>query len=90
MYCCDLSNACLNDPTCSGYLSCQANCYNGQGPDGGNIDVDASIDDAGADGGPENVADLCAASCLPDDAGAIWNTQLNCISPKCDMPCLCP
>jgi hypothetical protein len=88
-YCCVQSNDCLNDPNCNGILSCQANCYDGQLPDGGSLDPDASMDLA--DGAVVNVADFCAyTTCLPDDAGAPYNSQQDCISPQCDNPCLCP
>jgi len=84
--CCQQSNDCLNDTTCNGYLACQANCYNGQAPDGGSVDVDAAS--TMPDGG--TLADDCANNCLPPDAGSLWNVFQDCISPACDMPCLCP
>jgi hypothetical protein len=89
-YCCAQTNDCLNDTTCSGFAACQANCYNVQAPDGGLIDVDASVEDPGPEGGIINVGDLCAQDCLPTNPGALWNTFQDCISPRCDNPCLCP
>jgi hypothetical protein len=86
MNCCAKTNDCINDPTCNGYAACQANCYNGQAPDGGSIDVDAAS--TLPDGG--TLADDCANNCLPPDAGSLWNVFQDCISPKCDNECLCP
>jgi hypothetical protein len=92
MNCCALTNACLNDTACNGYSACQANCFNGQGPDGGmfNADDDATVPDPSGEGGVITLADLCAQNCLPPDAGAVWNDFQTCISPQCDNACLCP
>jgi hypothetical protein len=85
LVCCKQSNDCLNETTCYGYMACQANCYNGQSPDGAAFDIDGA---GGPDGG--NAADLCAQSCVPRDAGALWDAFVNCTWPACATPCLCP
>jgi hypothetical protein len=78
--CCSKADACLADPGCSGYATCQNNCYNGTYPDGGAV--------------PDGGADQCAANCLTVDAGTtampLWMSYQSCISPACDTPCLCP
>jgi hypothetical protein len=84
LHCCKVTDDCANDPTCNGYMACQANCYNGQLPDGASFDIDAS---GGPDGG--SAADVCLQSCLPPDAGVLWNAFVNCAWPTCTFPCLC-
>jgi hypothetical protein len=92
-FCCQQSNDCLSDPTCNALLACQANCYNGQGPDGGDIDVDASVDLP--DGGELDLPDYCAfTTCLPGgDGGTLYNVQqdcLNTLNTDCTTACTCP
>jgi hypothetical protein len=92
-YCCQQSNDCLNDPTCNALLACQSNCYNGQAPDGGAIDVDASTELP--DGGELDDPDYCAyTTCLPGgDGGTLYNAQqdcLNMLNMACTTACTCP
>jgi hypothetical protein len=91
-YCCQQSNDCLNDPACNALLACQSSCYNGTGPDGGVVDVDASTELP--DGGELDDPDYCAyTTCLPEDAGALYNGLqdcLNTLNTNCTTACTCP
>jgi hypothetical protein len=74
--CCTALAACMNDPACKATDACQYNCYNGVGPDGGMIGVDAG----------DNCANSCAGQANPN-----FMNYLDCIVVgACQNACLCP